>query len=163
MEYKNISSKFTLQSTGTKKDRMQRAMSKKVSYNKYIRFHISTMKGIVKDCFSLQYERLMKKNFTLHLRSYIPIPQYWPGVPCIYDILATFKLSCNTYKISSIYLRSYHFTLWHYFWYAYTPYIYSKYLKKESLKAIQHFFVIFFFVSTLNSMGGVLCSATVSE
>ena len=99
MEYKNISSKFTLQSTGTKKDRMQRAMSKKVSYNKYIRFHISTMKGIVKDCFSLQYERLMKKHFTLHLRSYIPIPQYWPGVPCIYNILATFKLSCNTSHI----------------------------------------------------------------
>ena len=31
------------------------------------------------------------------------------------------------------------------------------------LKAIQNFFVIFLFVSTLNSMGGVLCSAIVSE
>ena len=34
---------------------------------------------------------------------------------------------------------------------------------KVDLKAIQNFFVIFFFVSTLNSKGGVLCSATVSE
>ena len=59
------------------------------------------MKGITKDCLSLQYERSVKKNFALHLGQYIPIPQYWWGVSCIYDILAAFKLSCNTSHIKS--------------------------------------------------------------
>ena len=52
------------------------------------------MKGITKDHESItkDYESLFysmkdqyKKNFALHLRSYIPIPQYWSGVSCIYD------------------------------------------------------------------------------
>ena len=52
------------------------------------------MKGIAKDHQSItkDYESLFysmkdqyKKNFALHLRSYIPIPQYWSGVSCIYD------------------------------------------------------------------------------
>ena len=60
----------------------------------------------------------MKKNFALHLRPYIPIPLYWSGVSCNYDIIVEFKLSCkifdiyDTYqKISLIYLRSYYFAL----------------------------------------------------
>ena len=42
-----------------------------------------------------------KKNVALHLRSYIPIPQYWQGVSCTYDTLATFKLPRNTSRIKS--------------------------------------------------------------
>ena len=68
------------------------------------------MKGITKDhetitkdyeilFYSMKYQ--CKKNFALHLRPCIPIPQYWSGVSCIYDIIAAFKLSC---KISRIYL-----------------------------------------------------------
>ena len=45
------------------------------------------MKEITKDYLSLQNERSMYKNVALHLWSYIPIPQYWPGVSCTYDIL----------------------------------------------------------------------------
>ena len=44
------------------------------------------MKSITKD-----YQRI--QIFALHLRSYIPIPQYWPGVSFIYDIFAEYKLS----------------------------------------------------------------------
>ena len=40
-----------------------------------------------------------KKVFTLHLRPYIPIPEYLLKLSCVYDILAAFKLSC---KISHI-------------------------------------------------------------
>ena len=58
------------------------------------------MKGIAKDCLSLQYERSIKK-IALHLRPYIPIPLHWLGVSCIYDTLAAFKLSCNTSHIKS--------------------------------------------------------------
>ena len=66
------------------------------------------MKGITKDHKSItkDYESLLysmkdqcKKFFALHLRSYIPILQYWPRVSCVYDIIAAFKLSC---KISHI-------------------------------------------------------------
>ena len=66
------------------------------------------MKGISKDHESVtkDYERLFysmndqcKTFFTLHLRPYIPIPQYWPGISRVYDIIAAFKLSC---KISQI-------------------------------------------------------------
>ena len=53
MEYKNISSKFMLQTH--KKDGIQRAMSKKVNYNKHNQFLMSSMKGITKD-----HESIMK-------------------------------------------------------------------------------------------------------
>ena len=43
----------------------------------------------------------VKKNVALHLRSYIPIPQYWSGVSCTYDVLATIKLPRNTSHIKS--------------------------------------------------------------
>ena len=85
------------------------------------------MKGITKDhetvtkdyeSLFLQYEDQCKKKSALHLRPYIPIPQYWSGVSYIYDIIATFKLSCKIFhiydtfqKIFRIYLRSYYFTL----------------------------------------------------
>ena len=59
------------------------------------------MKGITKDCLSLQYGRSMKKDFVLHLRPYNPVSQYWPGVSCIYDTLVAFKLSCNNSHIKS--------------------------------------------------------------
>ena len=63
------------------------------------------MKRMMKDHESItkDYESLMKdqckKNFALHFRPCIPILQYWPGVCCVYDIIAAFKLSC---KISHI-------------------------------------------------------------
>ena len=66
------------------------------------------MKGIAKDHESITkyYKSLFysmkdqcKNIFALHLRSYIPILQYWPRVSCVYDKIATFKLSC---KISHI-------------------------------------------------------------
>ena len=66
------------------------------------------MKGITKDHESIMkdYESLFcsmkdqcKKFFALHLRPYIPISQYWPGVSCIYDIIAAFKLSCKIFHI----------------------------------------------------------------
>ena len=87
------------------------------------------MKGITKDheTITKDYESLFcsmkdqcKKKFALHPRPYIPIPQYWSEVSCIYDIIAEFKLSYKIFhiydtfkKISSIYLRSYYFTLRH--------------------------------------------------
>ena len=59
-----------------------------------------------------------KKKFALHLRAYIPIPLYWSGVSCNYDIIVEFKLSCKIFdiydiyqKISLIYLRSYYLAL----------------------------------------------------
>ena len=75
-----------------------------------------------------------KKKFALHIRQYIPIPQYWPGVSCVYDKIAVFKLTCKIFhiydtfqKISSIYLRSYYyyFTLRHNFLYADAAYTHS--------------------------------------
>ena len=50
---------FKIYVTDTKKDKIRKAILKKVSYNKYNQFHISAMKGITKDCLSLQYERTM--------------------------------------------------------------------------------------------------------
>ena len=50
------------------------------------------MKGITKDheAITKDYEILFysmkdqcKKKFALHLRPYIPIPQYWSGVSCM--------------------------------------------------------------------------------
>ena len=90
----------------------------------------------------------------------------------IFHIYDTFQ------KIPSIYLRSYYyyFTLRHNFLYADAAYTHSKYLKKRSfgmsmygqsktsLMIFKNYFpIIFFLVSTLNSMGGVLCSIIVSE
>ena len=99
------------------------------------------MKGITKDYQTItkDYKILFcsmkdqrKKNFPLHLRLNIPIPQYWLEVSCIYDIIAAFKLSCKIFhiydtfqRISRIYLRSYYFTLRHNFLYAQAAYIQS--------------------------------------
>ena len=99
------------------------------------------MKGITKDHESItkDYESLfysMKDQceniFALHFKQYIPIPQYWSRVSCIYDIIAVFKLSCKIFHIyytfqknSRIYLRSYYFTLRHNFLYAHAAYIHS--------------------------------------
>ena len=99
------------------------------------------MKGITKDheAITKDYEILFysmkdqcKKKFALHLRPYIPIPQYWSGVSCIYDIIAAFKLSCKIFhiydtfqKISRFYFRSYFFTLRHNFLYTHAAYIQS--------------------------------------
>ena len=55
------------------------------------------MKGITKDHESITKDQC--KIFTLHLRLYIPIPQYWSGVSCIYDIMVAFKLSCKIFHI----------------------------------------------------------------
>ena len=99
------------------------------------------MKGITKDhetitkdyeilFYSMKYQ--CKKNFALHLRPCIPIPQYWSGVSCTYDIIAVFKLPCKIFhiydtfqKISRIYLCSYHFTLRHNFLYVHAACIQS--------------------------------------
>ena len=127
------------------------------------------MKGITKDCLSLQYERSIKKNFALHLRPYIPIPQYWPGVSCIYDTLAAFKLSYDISPIKSPAFTSTFTILCSDIIFICTCNIYSLKIFKEGkiyevdIKAIQNFFVIFFVVFTLNGMGGVLCSAIASE
>ena len=50
---------FLIYVQDTKKDRIRRAILKKVSYNKYNQFYISAMKGITKNCLSSQYERSM--------------------------------------------------------------------------------------------------------
>ena len=52
---------------------------------------------ITKDHESLFYSMKdkCKKIFASHLRPHIPILQYWPRVPCVYDIIAAFKLSCQ--------------------------------------------------------------------
>ena len=88
------------------------------------------MKGITKDhetitkdyeiLFCSMKDKCKKKNFALHLRPYVPIPQYWSGVSCICDIIAEFKLSCKIFhiydtfqQIFRIYLRSYYFMLRH--------------------------------------------------
>ena len=98
------------------------------------------MKGITKDheIITKDYESFfcsMKNQFkkiALHLRPYIPIPQYWSVVSCIYDIIAEFKLSCTIFhiydtfqKFSRIYLRSYYFTLRHNFLYVHAAYAHS--------------------------------------
>ena len=67
------------------------------------------MKGITKDhetitkdyeiLFCSMKDKCKKKNFALHLRPYVPIPQYWSGVSCICDIIAEFKLSCKIFHI----------------------------------------------------------------
>ena len=135
------------------------------------------MKGITKDwkiVFLYSKINVKKKKIALHLRIYISFSQYWPWVSCIYDILAIFRLSCkishmkDTYqKISRIYLHFYHHVTT-YFSYAHVVYFHSKYLKKGSfVKSIYRrsktYLKWFFFVYTLNSKGGVLCSARVSK
>ena len=57
--------------------------------------------SITKDCENLFYSMKdqCKKISVLHFRSYITIPQYWPLVSRVYDMIAAFKLSC---KISHI-------------------------------------------------------------
>ena len=64
-----------------------------------------------------------KKDYALHLRSYLPISWYWPRVSCIYEIIIAFIFSREIsyildtlQKISRIYLHSYPFTLQHYFY-----------------------------------------------
>ena len=85
------------------------------------------MKRITKDHESItkDYESLFysmkdecKTIFASPLRPWIPTPQYWSGVSCVYDIIAAFKLSSKIshiystlQKMSRIYLRSYYFTL----------------------------------------------------
>ena len=99
--------------------------------------------GIRKDYESIFYSMKdqHKKIFALHLSPYIPIPQYFPRISCVYNIIAAFKLSCKIshildtlQKISRIYLRFYYFTLRHDFLYAHTAYIHIKYLKKGSFE-----------------------------
>ena len=77
-------------------------------------------KSITKDYESLFYSMKdeSKTIFASPLRPWIPTPQYWSVVSCVYDIIAAFKLSnkishiYNTLqKMSRIYLRSYYFTL----------------------------------------------------
>ena len=85
----------------TKMDNIRRAFLKKVSYNKYNQFYYLQCQGLRKIVFLYSMKDLCKKNVALDLRSYIPIPQYWQGVSCTYDILATFKLPCNTSHIKS--------------------------------------------------------------
>ena len=111
----------------------------------------------------------------MHPRPYIPIPQYWPWVSCIYDKLAAFKLFCKIsymldtlQKIFLIYLHFYHSRHDIFFICSHTVHIHSKYLKKESFgKSIyrqsKNSLKWFFFVSTVNRKGGVLCSARFSE
>ena len=113
-----------------------------------------------------------KKNVALHLRSHIPIPQYWPVVSYAYDILMIyiyiFKLPRNSSHIkfpvftSALIILRYDMVL-----YAHIAYIHSKHLKKGSqFKDNQKRFcniAFSFFDSKLNSMGGVWCSATISE
>ena len=116
-----------------------------------------------------------KKIFALHLRPDV-------SIPC-YNIIAACKLSCKIsrikdtlQKISQINLRFYYLTLQHYFFYARTAYIRIKYSKKGSFEMSTYrqsrtsliffkniFLNKFFLVSTLSSMGGVVCSAIVSE
>ena len=116
-----------------------------------------------------------KKIFVLHLRPDV-------SIPC-YNIIAACKLSCKIsrikdtlQKISQINLRFYYLTLQHYFFYAHTAYIRIKYSKKGSFEMSTYrqsrtsliffkniFLNKFFLVSTLSSMGGVVCSAIVSE
>ena len=85
----------------TKKDKIRREFLKKVSYNKYNQFHYLQWQGLRKIFFLYSMKDPCKKNVALDLRSYIPIPQYWQGVSRTYDILATFKLPCNTSHIKS--------------------------------------------------------------
>ena len=75
------------------------------------------MTEIARDCISLQYQR--SANIKLHIafRSCISIPQHWPGVSCIYDILAAYKLPCKIshnletlQETPCVYLSSYHFS-----------------------------------------------------
>ena len=47
--------------------------------------------GLLKIAFLYNVKNQCKKIFALHLRLYIPIPQYWTGVSCIYEIMITFK------------------------------------------------------------------------
>ena len=95
----------------------------------------------------LQWERLQKIVFLYSMKdqwiqifafrpSYISIPQYWPWISCIYDVLAVYKLSCKIshiwetlLEIPRIYLCSYHFTLRQFFTHACS--IYSLKLFKE--------------------------------
>ena len=103
----------------------------------YERFFLNSMKD---QC---------KKYVALHLRSYISIPQYWPGVSCTY-MLATFKLPHNTSHIKSLTFTSaliiYIMTL--YFMCTYSIYSLKTFKGKfceVNLKTIQNLFVIFFF------------------
>ena len=116
----------------------------------------------------------IKKPFSLHPRPYIPIPRYWPGVSCIYEIGIAFIFSCNISHISDtlqkvfrIYLHSCHVTLQHYF-YLRMQYILPKCLKKASFgkwisRRSKTSLKYFFSVSTITSMCAVLCSVIVSE
>ena len=77
------------------------------------------MKGITKDHESItkDYESLFysmkdqcKKNFALHLRPYILIPQYWSGVSCIYDIIAEFNCLVKSSTFTILFRKSPAFT-----------------------------------------------------
>ena len=113
-----------------------------------------------------------KNNLALHLRSYIPIPQYWPGVPRTYDILATFKLSCDTSHIKSPAFTSAVIILrCGIIFYMHMHLIFTQNIWRWKVLGCQFKgnpkllcnIIFSFFDSTLNSMGGVRCSATLNE
>ena len=57
-----------------------------------------------------QYEDQCKKFFVLHFRPYIPIPQYWPWVSCIYDIIRLLNCLVKSPTFRILFKKSLEFT-----------------------------------------------------
>ena len=113
----------------------------------------------------------MLKDFALHIRSYIPVPQNCPRISCIYNILAAFKLFCNTFHKKSPSFTSAFITL-HYdiifnmhLRHIFTQNVLRREVFGSRVKGNQKLLCNIFclFISTVNIMNGVLCSAKVSE
>ena len=93
------------------------------------------MERITKD-----YQRI--KIFALHLRPYIPIPQYWPRVFCVYDILAEYKLSCKSPTFRKLFRKSPPFNsaliiLFDIFLYARPVYIFTQNIERREVSRSQ--------------------------